>query len=81
MVCIIAYYTCHRLAPGVDPRATSYSRSLVIQLKYCPVLPSLNKVDYYYHYYLIRVRSNIISLLNKNHYNERTPKDRFTEIR
>ena len=30
---------------------------------------------------LIRVRSNIISLLNKNRYNERTPKDRFTEIR
>ena len=30
---------------------------------------------------LIRVRSNTISLLNKNHYNERTPKDRFTEIR
>ena len=24
---------------------------LVIQLKYCPVLPSLNKVDYYYYYY------------------------------
>ena len=23
---------------------------LVIQLKYCPVLPSLNKVDYYYYY-------------------------------
>ena len=30
---------------------------------------------------LIRVRSNIISLLNKNHCNERTPKDRFTKIR
>ena len=24
---------------------------LVIQLKYCPLLPSLNKVDYYYYYY------------------------------
>ena len=32
----------------------------------------------------IRVRlgeGNIISLLNKNHYNERTPEDRFTEVR
>ena len=25
-------------------------RPLVIQLKYCPVLPSLNKVDYYYYW-------------------------------
>ena len=34
---------------------------------------------------LIRVRlswrGNITSLLNKNHYNERTPEDRFTEVR
>ena len=37
--------------PGVDPRATSYSGSLVIQLKYWPVLPLLNKVDYFYYYY------------------------------
>ena len=32
----------------------------------------------------IRVRlgeGNIISLLNKNHYNERTPEERFTEVR
>ena len=32
----------------------------------------------------IRVRlgeGNIISLLNKNPYNERTPEDRFTEVR
>ena len=32
----------------------------------------------------IRVRlgeGNIISLLSKNHYNERTPEDRFTEVR
>ena len=32
----------------------------------------------------IRVRlgdGNIISLLNKNRYNERTPEDRFTEVR
>ena len=32
----------------------------------------------------IRVRlgeGNIISLLSKNHYNKRTPEDRFTEVR
>ena len=32
----------------------------------------------------IRVRlgeGNIISLLNKNHYNERTTEERFTEVR
>ena len=30
----------------------------------------------------VRLREgNIISLLNKNHYNERTPEDRFTEVR
>ena len=26
---------------------------LVIQLKYCPVLPSLYKVDYYYYYWIL----------------------------
>ena len=32
------------------PLKISLRRPLVIQLKYCPVLPSLNKVDYYYYY-------------------------------
>ena len=32
------------------PLKISLTRPLVIQLKYCPVLPSLNKVDYYYYY-------------------------------
>ena len=26
-------------------------------------------------------KSNITTLLNKNHFNERTPEDRFTEVR
>ena len=32
------------------PLKISLTRPLVIQLKYCPVLPSLYKVDYYYYY-------------------------------
>ena len=32
---------------------------LVIQLKYCPVLPSLNKVDYYYYYRVIHYRQQL----------------------
>ena len=40
---------------------------LVIQLKYCPVLPSLNKVDYCYYYndikFLLQIDENLIKVM------------------
>ena len=37
--------------PSLRPSLRLSWGPLVIQLKYCPLLPSLNKVDYYYYYY------------------------------
>ena len=40
--------------------------SLVIQLKYCHVLPSLNKVDYYYYYYYYYLLLLLLGLRGSN---------------